>query len=67
MWFMLGLTNKTKLKLNWRAYQLSQIWTVRCVKINYETTVKLGYNELGYYELPVITNKMLLLVGSDLF
>jgi hypothetical protein len=28
-----------------------------------KTTVKLGYNDLGYNELPVITNKKIALVG----
>jgi hypothetical protein len=35
--------------------------------LNIQNTVKLGYNKLGYYELTVITNKIILLVGSDLF
>ena len=30
-------------------------------------TVKLGYNELGYNELPLITNKFFILVGSRLW
>jgi len=32
-----------------------------------QNTVKLGYNELGYKELPVIANKHNILFGSNQF
>jgi hypothetical protein len=34
-------------------------------KCLFENTVKLGYNELGYNEHSVITNKKFYLVGSS--
>jgi hypothetical protein len=37
------------------------------LKSNFETTVKLGYNELGYNELPVIVNKFKHLVWFSIF
>ncbi len=33
----------------------------------FDSTVKLGYNELGYSELPAIANKNNILVGSNQF
>jgi hypothetical protein len=39
---------------SWRRFIL--IWK-RCDQSKFSTTVKLGYNELGYNELPLITNK----------
>ncbi len=36
-------------------------------KINFTNTVKLGYNELGYNEHSVITNKKHILVGLGHF
>ncbi len=36
----------------------------KCVDKIFGNTVKLGYNELGYSELPLITNKKNNLVGS---
>ncbi len=37
------------------------------VIVNYTHTVKLGYNELGYNEHSVITNKNIYLVGLGHF
>jgi hypothetical protein len=34
---------------------------------NFHCTVKLGYSELGYNELPLIANKYKILVGSSQF
>ncbi len=39
----------------------------KLTKIYQQSTVKLGYNELGYNEHSVITNKMFYLVGLGHF